>query len=92
MARRMYALKNGFASIDGDLVNLKEYKRIKKGIISAFESDENEDKFTIEFIPSVPSFESMENNVEGSVNYTYLSNEEEDFNADYEALIKALDS
>lgn len=92
MARRIEPMKNGFAKIDGKAVNLKEFKKIEKDTISAFESGDEEDRLSIKFTPSAPTLQDMENNVDGAFHMTYGSNETDDYEADYEALLIALNS
>ncbi len=89
MPRRIKPAGKGFVTLDGNLLNLSNFKSILKNPLGRFEDPDKEIGFSIGFTPVNPSAENEKNNVDGTTFITYNTDEEKDFNADYNVILKA---
>jgi hypothetical protein len=84
---RIKNIGNGFISLDGDPINLKEFKEIKKEQLGLFDAD-NDEYYAIAFTPSQTKPEDHENGVDGTWHVTYQDENLRD--KDFEEIEKCL--
>lgn len=80
--RKIQSAGTGFIKLYGSLINLKDFKSIGPREMGYFEDPDEHGIFAIAFTPSSPSYEDIQNNVDGTWSVTYKESEKKDFEAD----------
>jgi hypothetical protein len=90
---KIKAIGNGFIQIEETLINLSQYKEIKKYSFGYDEDPDGKSKYGIIVTPLVPNEKSIKNGVDGSFMLTtYLENELSDFESDFDIIISVLEN
>lgn len=90
--KKIKAAEIGFIKIGEEMINLRQFKKVKKYSFGHNESPEGH-VYGIEVTPMTPTQKDIENGVDGSYFIaTYKEDEEKIFEEDYNEVQKALGS